>query len=47
MKKMIVAIVAITVGTAAALPTFAKETKKCPEGYHWDATQQKCVKHGE
>ena len=46
MKKMIVAIGAISVGTAA-LPAFAQEAPKCPEGYHWDATQKKCVKHGE
>ena len=46
MKKALISAVATLLISTFALTASAQQSQQCPEGYHYDAAQQKCVKHG-
>jgi hypothetical protein len=46
MKKVMMAALAAVMVSALTLPSIA-QTQQCPQGYHYDTAQQKCVKHVE
>jgi hypothetical protein len=44
--RTIIATALVTVAIAVLALSASAQTSQCPEGYHYDNNQQKCVKHG-